>query len=147
MPIGISTRPTLFTLPTRENTLVPVLCGTPSLAYQSDPFSMMSGMLHQVSTLFRTVGFPHSPSSAERTYFGLGSPARPSMEVNKAVDSPHTKAPAPRLICTSKENPLPRMFSPRRPSSRACSMAMFKCSMARGYSVRTYMNPWWDPMA
>ena len=32
----------------------------------------------------------------------LGSPTRPSMEAKRAVSSPQTKAPAPRLIWTSK---------------------------------------------
>jgi hypothetical protein len=52
---------------------------------------MISGTLAQVSTLFSTVGRPQSPSSTERTYLGRGLPGLPSIEVNRAVDSPHTK--------------------------------------------------------
>ena len=80
----------------------------------------MDGTLAQVSTLLSTVGLFQSPSFTVWTSFARGSPTFPSMEVMSAVDSPQTKAPPPRAISTSKEKFVPRMFSPRRPYSRAC---------------------------
>jgi hypothetical protein len=64
-------------------------------------------------------------------------PRWPSIEAISAVSSPHTKAPAPRLICRSKLNPDPRTFGPSRPRSLACRMAMLAFSIASGYSMRT----------
>ena len=54
------------------------------------------------------------------------------------LPSPQTNAPAPRLMCMWKLKPLPRMLSPSKPSSLACSMAT--CAdgaTAMGYSART----------
>src|SRR5271157_2808683 len=96
MPIGTSMRPVLFTLPTRENILVPLLCFVPIDVYQSNPLFMMCGTLAHVSTLFRLVGLSQSPCSTVCTYLSLGSPDLPSTEDMRAVDSPHTKAPPPR---------------------------------------------------
>jgi hypothetical protein len=69
------------------------------------------------------------------------------MLVIRAVSSPQTKAPDPLRISRSKSNPVPRMFWPRNPHSRAWAMAMPRRSMASGYSARTYTKPWWAPMA
>ncbi len=85
---------------------------------------MTSGTLAQVSTLLMLVGFPQSPLSAGYGGRGRGMPRLPSIEAISAVSSPQTKAPAPRLICTSKSKPVPRMSAPSRPRSLACSMAM-----------------------
>ncbi|OQB35380.1 MAG: hypothetical protein BWY09_02329 [Candidatus Hydrogenedentes bacterium ADurb.Bin179] len=45
MPIGTSIRPVLFTLPVRQNTLLPLLFSVPMAAYQSLPLRMMNGTL------------------------------------------------------------------------------------------------------
>ncbi len=66
-----------------------------------------------------------------------GTPRRPSSEAIMALASPHTNAPPPRLTRRSKHSSLPRIASPSRPSSRACSMARVMRSTATGYSWRT----------
>ena len=43
MPMGTSTSPVLLTLPTRENTFVPLDPLVPKPAYHDDPFSMIIG--------------------------------------------------------------------------------------------------------
>ena len=134
MPIGTSTRPVFFTLPTREKILVPLLFSVPRLRNHSEPRLTMNGTLAQVSTLFRQVGFDHNPFSEVWMYFGRGSPTCPSMAFMSALDSPDTNAPAPRWIFTSKENPEPRMFCPSSPYSFAWSMAICACLCASGYS-------------
>ena len=55
-----------------------------------------------------------------------------------ALASPQTNAPPPRLTRRSNEWSLPRMDSPSRPTSRACSIARVMRSTATGYSWRTY---------
>ncbi len=137
IPIGTSTRPVLLILPTSEKILVPLPLRVPILAYSSPPFRTMIGTLAQVSTLLMVVGFPQSPLCTGCGGRRRGMPRRPSIEAISAVSSPQTKAPAPRLIETSKPKPVPRMSSPSRPRSRACSSAMPRCSIASGYSVRT----------
>ncbi|MBA7536827.1 hypothetical protein ES705_29092 [subsurface metagenome] len=133
-PIGTSTRPVLLTLPTREKIFVPLLPSVPMLLYQSAPLLIIRGTFAQVSTLFRLLGFSSTPLTAVRIYFGLGSPTHPSIAVINALDSPDTKAPAPRCTSTSKLKPEPKMFSPRSPYSLACSIAMVMFCTARGYS-------------
>ena len=54
------------------------------------------------------------------------------MEAIRAVSSPQTKAPAPSLTCSWKLKSVPRMLSPSRPYSSACSMAIFRRLMASG---------------
>ena len=61
VPMGTSTRPVLFTLPTREKTLVPLLFSVPMAAYHSAPVVMIAGTLAQVSTLLMIVGWPQRP--------------------------------------------------------------------------------------
>ncbi len=68
--MGTSTRPVLFTLPTREKILVPLLFSVPMLLNHSAPFSMISGTVAQVSTLFRLVGL--APDAAYRGAHVLG---------------------------------------------------------------------------
>jgi len=58
------------------------------------------------------LGLPQSPLSEVWTYFARGSPTFPSRDAIKAVDSPQTKAPPPRLTFTWKLNPLPRSYHP-----------------------------------
>ena len=135
--MGTSTSPVFFTLPTSEKTLVPLLFSVPSEANQSAPLRMIWGMLAQVSTLFNSDGFPLSPLSTVWMYFALGSPTRPSSEAIRAVDSPQTNAPPPRLMRMSKLNSLPKIFWPKSPRSRAAWMASDRCSTAIGYSLRT----------
>ena len=137
VPIGISTRPVLLILPTRQKTLVPLLRSVPMPANQSAPLRMMRGILAQVSTLFRMVGTPNRPLTAGKGGRGRGSPRCPSMEVISAVSSPQTKAPEPRRSSISKAKPVPKISSPKKPYSRACLMATCRRWMAMGYSART----------
>ena len=58
----------------------------------------------------------------------------PSMEAIRAVASPHTNAPAPLTISILKLKVVPKIFSPKRPNSFICSIAIDKCSTAMGYS-------------
>ena len=139
MPIGTSTRPVLFTLPTSEKILVPVLPAVPIELNHSAPLIIIRGTLAHVSTLFRFVGLFHKPLTDVWAYFGLGAPTLPSNEDMRALDSPETKAPAPLYISTSKSKPEPMMSFPRSPCSLACSSAMPVFSTANGYSSRTYM--------
>src|SRR5690606_32605314 len=96
IPMGTSTSPVLLTLPTREKILVPLLPSVPMPVNHAAPLLMMWGTLAQVSTLFRQDGLPHSPFSEVWMYFDRGSPTCPSMALIRALDSPETKAPAPR---------------------------------------------------
>ena len=93
--MSTSTSPMLFTSPDRAKTLVPVLPSVPTPAWQAAPRRMMEPIPANVSTLFRTVGLPHSPCCAGNGGLGTGMPRRPSMERMRAVSSPQTKAPAP----------------------------------------------------
>src|SRR3990172_2243013 len=147
MPFGTSTRPVLFIFPVRANTLVPLLFSVPKEAYQSPPLVMIWGTLAQVSTLFMFEGFPQTPFWAGKGGLGFGIPLFPSMEFIRAVSSPQTNAPAPSLTIMSRSNPVPNILFPRKPFPLACSMAMFRCSTARGYSARQYIYPWVAPMA
>ena len=124
-------------LPTRLKIFVPEFPLVPTLANSAGPFSRTTGTLAQVSTLLIAVGLPSIPR--ETGYGGRcrGSPIFPSIERTRAVSSPHTNAPAPRTRSTSKENPLPRMSVPSRPSCRAWRSAIVRCLIASGYSVRT----------
>ena len=137
VPIGTSTRPVLTTLPTSEKILVPGEPAVPMARYQSAPFRTICGTFAQVSTLLRFVGRPQSPRSERWMSRRRGTPRRPSSEAIIALASPQTKAPPPRLTRTSNECSLPRMRSPSRPSSRACSTARVMRATATGYSWRT----------
>src|SRR5450830_346106 len=68
---------------------------------------------------------------------GARHAALASMLAMRAVSSPQTNAPAPSLMCTSKAKPEPRMSSPSRPRSRACTRAACRRATAKGYSART----------
>ena len=61
MPIGTSTRPVLFTLPTSEKILVPLLPSVPTRGVRVGAVGDDSGTLAQVSTLLMLVGLPKSP--------------------------------------------------------------------------------------
>src|SRR4030042_285914 len=115
VPMGTSTSPVLFTLPTSEKILVPLLPAVPILLYHAEPLVMIRGTLAQVSTLFRLDGLPYSPFSEVWTYLARGSPPFPSREAISAVDSPQMKAPPPRLTFTCKMNPAPRLSPPHSP--------------------------------
>src|SRR4030042_1194668 len=119
IPIGTSTSPVLFTLPTKANILVPLLPAVPMLVNHFAPLFTMRGTLAQVSTLFRLLGYPLTPLTAVWMYFGLGSPTFPSRAVIKALDSPDTKHPAPRCTVTSKLKPEQRIPFPKSPYFRA----------------------------
>ena len=136
VPMGTSMRPELLTLPVSANTFVPLLSAVPILLNHSAPRLMMTGMFASVSTLLMTVGRPQRPLTAGNGGRGRGMPRLPSMEASRAVSSPQTKAPAPRRISMSKLKPLPRMFSPIRPYSRAAAIAVSRRWTARGYSAR-----------
>ncbi len=136
MPMGTSASPPRLIFPASANTLVPRLFSVPTDANAAPPLSRIHGTLAYVSTLLMLVGSPQSPFCAGNGGRGRGMPRLPSMEARSAVSSPHTKAPAPSLTLMSKENPLPRMFSPKNPAARACAMAMFKRLTASGYSAR-----------
>src|SRR5450759_245299 len=60
-PIGTSTSPVFFTLPTRLKILVPVLPGVPICAKAAAPREMIIGILAHVSTLLMAVGLPSMP--------------------------------------------------------------------------------------
>ena len=122
-----------------------MLPSVPMEANHFAPFKSMGEMFAHVSTLFKTVGFENTPHVAENGGRGRGSPRKPSIDFMSAVSSPQTNAPAPRRISISKSNPLPRIFLPRSPYSRACFMAISSLSTAMGYSARTYMKPWCAP--
>ena len=136
IPIGTSTRPGFVMAPARAKTFVPFDFSVPIEAYQAAPFRMIGEMFANVSTLFRHDGLPQRPLFAGNGGRGRGSPRLPSMLVIRAVSSPHTNAPEPIRISTSKSNLRPMMFLPRRPYSRACSRAFENRSTARGYSAR-----------
>src|SRR5450756_2000935 len=107
MPMGTSTSPVLFILPTNEKIFVPLLLSVPNWLNQSAPLLMISGTFAHVSTLFKTLGRSQTPLTAVWIYFGLGSPALPSNAVIRALDSPQTKAPAPWCTCTVQSKPEP----------------------------------------
>src|SRR5690554_2993680 len=113
IPMGTSARPVFLIFPVRANTFVPLLRSVPTLAYSSAPSRKMVGTLAYVSTLFKQVGLPQRPEFAGKGGRGRGIPRKPSMDANRAVSSPHTKAPAPSLIFKSKQKSVPRIFLPR----------------------------------
>src|SRR4030042_922593 len=95
VPRGTSTSPVLFTLPTKENILVPLFLSVPMEANHSAPLLIINGTSAQVSTLLRQLRLSQMPFSAVCVYFGLGSATFPSIAFIRALDSPETKAPAP----------------------------------------------------
>ena len=119
VPMGTSIRPVFTTLPVSANAFVPGEPAVPTCRNQAAPCSMMSGTAAKVSTLLSTVGFAQRPFSTVRGGLVRGMPRLPSMDAVSALPSPQTNAPAPRLMRISKENSVPRMFSPRSPTSRA----------------------------
>ena len=137
VPIGTSINPVLFTFPVRANAFVPWLFSGPNPWYHFAPFKMIGGTLQNVSTLFKTVGLSNNPCSTVRGGLTRGMPRFPSIDVVKALPSPHTKAPAPWLMWRSKSNPEPKIFFPRSPLSIALSIAVCRRSTASGYSART----------
>ena len=76
VPSGISTRPVLLILPTRENTLVPALLVLPVSVNHAGPLATIGAMLYQVSTLLMLVGQPHRPFWAGNGGRGRGRPAK-----------------------------------------------------------------------
>ena len=137
VPIGISTRPTLLILPPRANTLVPLDFSVPTDANSAAPSLRINGTQASVSTLLTIVGLPHRPDTAGKGGRGRGIPLLPSIELRRAVSSPHTKAPAPSLICALKLKPEPIILSPSNPFSSICLIAILRRLTATGYSART----------
>ncbi len=113
IPMGTSASPPRATLPASAKTFVPLLFSVPIAAYAAAPFVIIHGTLAYVSTLLLFVGFCQRPFSAGKGGLILGMPRSPSMDANRAVSSPQTKAPAPCLILMSKLSPEPRMSPPR----------------------------------
>jgi hypothetical protein len=107
------------------------------LAYQAPPLRMIGAMLANVSTLLISVGCAHNPATAGYGGRGRGVPRLPSTEAIRAVSSPHTNAPAPTRISTSKLNVDSAMPLPRRLCRSAWPIALRRRLMARGYSART----------
>ncbi len=136
VPIAISTKPVFTIFPERANTFVPFDDSVPTELNQSAPITRISATLARVSTLLIMVGLPNNPLTAGKGGRGRGIPRKPSILFIKAVSSPHTKAPAPILIFNSKLNLVPKIFLPNNPSFLACSMAIFKRVIAKGYSAR-----------
>ena len=135
--MGTSMRPVFTTLPVRAKALVPGLVLVPMEWYRSTPLRTISGTLAKVSTLLSTVGSAQRPCSMVRGGLTRGMPRLPSMEAVRALPSPHTKAPAPRLTWMWKEKSASMMCSPRRPYSSALAMADLSRLTASGYSART----------
>jgi len=105
-------------------------------ANAAPPRNTIGSTFTRVSTLLTTVGSPNSPESTGNGGLLRGSPRNPSIELKIAVSSPQMYAPAPRNTVMSKENPVPRMSSPRNPRRRAVSIAVCSVRVARGYSPR-----------
>ena len=137
VPIGTSISPVFSIFPVSAKAFVPGLFSGPSSLYHATPLLMISGTLAKVSTLLSTVGLSKRPCSTVRGGLTRGMPRLPSMEAVRALPSPQTNAPAPRFMCIWKEKPLPRMSSPRSPSSSACAIAVRSRETAIGYSART----------
>src|ERR1035438_10548629 len=104
MPRGTSINPVFAILPVSANTFVPLLRSEPMLANHLPPLRTIGATLAYVSTLFSSVGLPHNPLTAGYGGRGFGVPRRPSIDAISAVSSPHTNAPAPSRISTSKLN-------------------------------------------
>ena len=98
VPIGTSMRPVLTTQPVSAKALVPGLFSVPIVRNQPLPRRMMTGTHAKVSTLLRIVGLAHRPCSTVRGGLTRGMPRRPSMAAVRALPSPQTNAPAPRLM-------------------------------------------------
>src|SRR5512139_455838 len=141
MPMGISTRPLFRTLPESVKILVPLLSVVPMDEYHSPPLPMMIGMFEKVSALLMTVGLPQSPATAGNGGRTLGMARLPSMDSMRAVSSPQMNASVPKLNSMSKSKPIPNTFGPRKPFSRACSMAVLSRSTDRWYRSRMYRYP------
>ena len=135
--MGTSTRPVLLILPTSENIFVPLLPFGPRLpvplgAVVDDERHVGPG-LHVVQV---RRAFPQAlldrmdvlgPRPARLAFEGGHERAR------LAAD----EGPPPLAILTSKSKPEPKMSSPIKPYSLACSMAFLAFSTARGYSFLT----------
>ena len=132
-----SIRPVFSIAPVRENVLVPGLPAVPIERYQSAPCRMIFGTLANVSTLLRTVGFSHSPFSTVLGGLTRGIPRFPSMDAVSALPSPHTNAPAPRLICIWKQKSVPKMLSPNKFRFSISAIAWRSLETDIGYSART----------
>ena len=115
VPKGTSYRPGRLTLPITERIFVPLAFSVPMPAYDSPPCSIMWGMFAKVSTLFTMVGRSHKPFSMGKGGLSRGSPTSPSRESIRAVSSPHTYDPPPRMIFKVKLKLDPKMFLPKKP--------------------------------
>ena len=123
-PMSSSMRPLYFRFPAMAQVLTPLALGVPNPAYQSAPLRMMGGTVAQVSALLSSVGRFHNPFSVECGGWALGKGRLPSMDAISAVDSPPMNASMPSWMEMSMEKSVPRMLSPSRLRSLACSMAM-----------------------
>ena len=100
--MGTSTSPVLLILPTREKILVPLLFSVPMLRVPVGALVDDQGDVGPGLHVVEVGGLVVKAAVGGWTYLARGSPARPSMEAIRAVDSPQTKAPPPRLIWMSK---------------------------------------------
>ena len=95
MPMGTSTKPMLFTDPAREKTLVPLLFSVPRLLNHLAPL-MRSGAHWQRSPRYsKPWAFPTGRLRPTAGVWPGAFPSSPPGRYIRAVDSPHTKAPAP----------------------------------------------------
>src|ERR1700722_3738754 len=105
--------PGLLTCPEIEYSRVPPFFGVPRLAYQSPPLRMMAGTVLRDSALLMMVGQPYSPTTAGNGGLIRGYPRFPSSDSISADSSPHSYAPAPVCVASSKSKPEPMIFLPR----------------------------------
>ena len=120
-----SIKPLYLMFPEIAQTLQPWAFSLPIDAYQSAPFLIILGTVAQVSALFNTVGLPHNPLLQECGGCAFGKGRLPSTASINAVDSPLINASSPSCTRKLMLKSVPRILSPRKPRSRACSIAMF----------------------
>src|SRR5664279_5528968 len=94
VPNGNSHSPGFFTFPLTPKSFVPPVSVRLRSLNQSEPFSTICEIQHNVSTLFTTVGLPNSPLIAGNGGLVRGIARLPSSEFNKAVSSPQIYRPA-----------------------------------------------------
>src|SRR5208283_1136511 len=147
IPMGTSIRPVFLIFPVKANTFVPFDFSVPYDANQDAPLVRIAVTFAKVSTLLMMVGLLHNPFCVGNGGFARDIPRNPSIDAMSAVSSPQTNAPTPSFTRISKLKPVLKIFLPRYPPARACFIAIFNRSTARGYSARIYTYPFEDPIA